>query len=73
MNIEFAKQLMQTLGIPLQKAIELIQKQGEDITLCQKALYDERIQEIVYQTGLVKIKRRNTSKNSPTLKKPSPN
>lgn len=51
MNIEFAKQLMRTLGIPLQKAIELIQRQGEDITLCQKALYDEQVQEIIYQTG----------------------
>lgn len=50
MNIQFAKELKEKLGIGLSEAMALVKDCGEDFERCQKAVYDNQIAQIMTQT-----------------------
>lgn len=50
MNVQFAKELKEKLGIGLSEALALIKEYGVDFERCQKAVYDNQIAQIMTQT-----------------------
>ncbi len=50
MNFKFAKELKEKLGIGLSEALALVKEYGVDFERCKKAVYDNKITQIITQT-----------------------
>lgn len=50
MNAKFLNELREKLGVGLSEAMRLLKENGEDFEKCEKALYDEKIAQIIAAT-----------------------